>query len=62
MDMAGNVWEWTSSFLDERQTARVLKGGAFNGAAKFARCDARFAYPERGLFPAAGFRCARSAE
>ncbi len=61
IDMAGNVWEWTTTYLDERQTARVLKGGAFNGAAKFALCHARFAYPEQGLLPTAGFRCAMSA-
>ncbi|MCB9475783.1 MAG: SUMF1/EgtB/PvdO family nonheme iron enzyme [Deltaproteobacteria bacterium] len=57
MDMAGNVWEWTATYLDDRKTARVLKGGAFNGESKFARCFARFAYPEQGLLPAAGFRC-----
>lgn len=61
MDMAGNVWEWTSTYLDQRKTARVLKGGAFNGEAKFALSFSRFAYPESGLIPTAGFRCARSA-
>jgi len=59
MDMAGNVWEWTSTYLDNRKTARVLKGGAFNGEAKFACCFSKFAYPEKGLIPAAGFRCAK---
>ena len=61
LDMAGNVWEWTSTWLDRRKHARVLKGGAFNGEAKHALCHARFAYPEKGLLPAAGFRCVRSA-
>lgn len=60
MDMVGNVWEWTRTYLDERKTARVLKGGAYNGETKFALCYARFAYPEVGLIPTAGFRCARS--
>jgi serine/threonine-protein kinase len=60
-DLAGNVWEWTNTYLDERHVARVLKGGAFNGEAKFALCHARFAYPEKGVFPAAGFRCVRNA-
>ena len=60
MDMAGNVWEWTGTYLDRRETARVLKGGAFNGEAKFALCYARFAYPERGLLPTAGFRCVKN--
>ncbi|MCL4235154.1 MAG: SUMF1/EgtB/PvdO family nonheme iron enzyme [Deltaproteobacteria bacterium] len=61
MDMSGNVWEWTSTWLDERKSARVLKGGAFNGEAKFVTCQARFAYPERGLTPHFGFRCVKSA-
>lgn len=59
MDMAGNVWEWTSTYLDQRKTARVLKGGAHNGEARFALTYSKFAYPERGLLPTAGFRCAR---
>jgi len=62
MDLAGNVWEWTSTYLNENQTARVLKGGAFNGEAKFALAFARFAYPEKGSLPTAGFRCVRTAE
>lgn len=57
MDMAGNVWEWTATWLDERRSARVLKGGAFNGEAKFAMCASRFAYLEKGLTPHFGFRC-----
>ena len=61
MDLAGNVWEWTSSYLDERKTARILKGGAYNGQSKFALAYARFAYPEKGSMPTAGFRCARGA-
>jgi serine/threonine protein kinase len=61
MDLAGNVWEWTSTYLDARKTARVLKGGAYNGESKFAACHARFAYPEKGLLPTAGFRCAKPA-
>ena len=61
MDMAGNVWEWTSTYLDKRKTARILKGGAFNGKAQFAKSFSRFAYPEKGLIPAAGFRCVRRA-
>ena len=30
VDMAGNVWEWTNSWWDEKQNTRVLCGGSWN--------------------------------
>ena len=58
-DMAGNVWEWTSSFYNENKKTYVLKGGAFGNSEEDCRCAFR-----NVLFPVSrnyfiGFRCAR---
>jgi formylglycine-generating enzyme required for sulfatase activity len=69
-DMAGNVWEWTSSLGqsypyrtdDGREDPdahglRVLRGGSFSSEASRARCVYRvFAYPDDD-WGYRGFRC-----
>ena len=60
MDMAGNAWEWTTTRLPKVQDFRVLKGGSFDGGAKFTQCFERFAHHYAGLFQASGFRCVKS--
>jgi formylglycine-generating enzyme required for sulfatase activity/serine/threonine protein kinase len=74
-DMAGNVWEWTSSLFvpypyratDGREDAgsraeRVLRGGSFNFSAWHSRSSYRsHDYPE-GRFSTGGFRVAVTAE
>jgi len=59
-DMAGNVWEWTSSWIDTREEEMVLRGGSWYGNQNFARCALRLRnYPsERN--DRIGFRCART--
>jgi formylglycine-generating enzyme required for sulfatase activity len=57
VDVAGNVWEWTSS--KEGESSR-LRGGSWNDLRNFARCAYR-----NWILPAnwnnyIGFRCARS--
>ncbi len=55
-DMSGNVWEWTISRSSSESTARVLRGGSWNGDLRGARC----AYRDRGgpdlFYTGLGFR------
>ena len=63
MDMAGNVWEWTSTGYDETGQWQVLKGGSwdFKGILD-ARCAQRVYFRPAFRNGAVGFRCARDAE
>ncbi|MBE9580905.1 MAG: formylglycine-generating enzyme family protein, partial [Proteobacteria bacterium] len=56
-DMAGNVWEWTTSSEGE---FRVLRGGSWGGNHGFARCADRFRVSPNVRYFTAGFRCARA--
>ncbi len=70
LDLAGNVWEWTSSLhspypyraedgREDRKAAgeRVLRGGGFtDGAAGLVRCGIRFADPPSFRSEILGFR------
>jgi formylglycine-generating enzyme required for sulfatase activity len=72
-DMAGNVWEWTSSLQrpypyapgDGREAPqapgqRVARGGAWYYSRKLARCAARESWLSNYQSPAIGFRVALS--
>ena len=58
VDMAGNVWEWTSTLYADDEQWRVLKGGAwdFRGL-KDARCASRVYFRPTFRNGAVGFRC-----
>ncbi len=68
-DMAGNVWEWTSSLYrgypydpddgreaPEADGARVLRGGSWDNYERFARCASRGGYVPDYFYNNLGFR------
>jgi hypothetical protein len=58
-DLAGNVWEWTSSKYDEEKNYMVLRGGSWGSNQGDVQCTARISnFPnDNGLN--IGFRCVR---
>jgi formylglycine-generating enzyme required for sulfatase activity len=61
LDLAGNVWEWTSSTFDGTDK-RVLRGGSFGaGDPKTVRIDYRFRLAPSARSQFLGFRCAKGA-
>ncbi len=57
-DMAGNVWEWTSSKYDEENW--LLRGGCWGFSRNSARCAFRGRYFPYDRFNLIGFRCVRT--
>lgn len=68
-DLAGNAWEWTASLYEdypikpndrrdesEKEGFRVLRGGAWNSRASFARCSYRFGNSPDNRNDGIGFR------
>ncbi len=62
-DMAGNVWEWTSTQYEEGGPWRVVKGGSWDFKGHHdARCATRAYFQPSFRNGAIGFRCARDAD
>ncbi|WP_197282125.1 SUMF1/EgtB/PvdO family nonheme iron enzyme [Dethiosulfatarculus sandiegensis] len=59
-DLAGNVWEWTSSLWVSARDSYVIKGGSWSGSAEYARCADRVSYDPDDRDDDVGFRCART--
>ena len=61
LDLAGNVWEWTTTFYREGEEWRVVKGGAWDFKGRDdARAFSRAYFRPAVRSGAIGFRCALS--
>jgi len=69
LDMGGNVWEWTSSWIAphpggprtlENDYGRVLKGGSYLQRKQGVRCAVRMLFEPGRSQDAVGFRCVKS--
>lgn len=61
-DMAGNVWEWTSSRFPGRPQERVLRGGGWGNNPYCLRTAYRHGNPPDISLDMVGFRCAGDME
>ena len=60
LDIAGNVWEWTDSWYDEKEESRALRGGSWDHYRSGARCAYGYRYYPEFWDGNIGFRCART--
>jgi len=62
LDMAGLVWEWTSSRYDKFAALklRLVRGGSYKSNADELRCACRMFWDPDFPKPDIGFRCVQS--
>jgi formylglycine-generating enzyme required for sulfatase activity len=59
-DMAGNVWEWTTTDWAPGSSSKVQRGGSFVNRGSYARCAYRYLGVPEPRNPNVGFRCGMS--
>lgn len=60
-DLAGNVWEWTNTAIEDGETLHVIKGGCYNDPPELLRCDTRLEAGPKDKYENIGFRLVKSA-
>lgn len=60
-DQIGNVWEWTTTAVNDGETVNVIKGGCYNDEARFLFASTRLGAAPKDKFETIGFRCVKSA-
>ncbi len=58
-DMAGNVWEWTSSLWDPAYSFRVFRGGSWNFNDDYCTVSSRYYNDPSNTYDLIGFRVCR---
>jgi formylglycine-generating enzyme required for sulfatase activity len=61
-DMAGNVWEWTSSSYDTEGDRKVLRGGCWDNEPLHVRSAYRISNTPESRGSVMGFRCVKDSE
>jgi formylglycine-generating enzyme required for sulfatase activity len=59
-DVAGNVWEWTTSNFAKESEYKVVRGGSYNDPAEFLALDIRLEAHPKDKCEAIGFRCVKN--
>jgi formylglycine-generating enzyme required for sulfatase activity len=59
--MAGNVWEWTATALEDGEPVHAVKGGCFCDPGSLLRGDVRLLASPKDKYETIGFRCVKSA-
>ena len=59
VDLAGNVWEWTATTLEDGETFQVVKGGCFSDLTELLRSDGRLEAGPKDKVENIGFRCVK---
>lgn len=60
-DLAGNVWEWTNTAIEDGETLHVIKGGCYNDPPELLRTDLRLEAGPKDKYETIGFRLVKSA-
>jgi hypothetical protein len=56
-DMAGNLWEWTSTMNPQRREFFYVAGGSWNTKDESACSSTKFSFYPQNQYPFVGFRC-----